>query len=46
MKISIFITLALEIEKGKNKAKTKLSNLVMFTVIHLVILIVDTKFKD
>ena len=37
-----------EIEKGKNKKEDKinLSTLVLFSVIHLVALIVYTKFKD
>ena len=38
-KISIFITLELEIEKGnkmKRKAKINLSTLILFSVMHLV----------
>ena len=46
-KISIFITLKCEIEKGKieNKANINLSTMILFTVIHLVV-IVYTKFED
>ena len=47
-KISIFITLEREIEKGQivKKAKINLSILVLFTVIHFVVLLVYTKFED
>ena len=48
-KISIFITLECEIEKGKKlkkKAKINLGTLVLFSVMHLVVLNVYTKFKD
>ena len=44
-KISIFIALEREIEKEKN-AKINLSTFVLFSVIHLVIFIMYTKFKD
>ena len=46
-KISIFITLERK-KKGKikKKAKLNLSTLVLFTVIHLVVLIMYTKFED
>ena len=33
-------------KKKKKKAKINLSTLVLFTVINLVVLIVDTKFED
>ena len=49
MKISIFITLDREIEKRKKlkkKARINLNTLVLFTVIHLVVLIVYTKCED
>ena len=48
-KISLFITLECEIEKRKNRkhfAKINLSTLMLFTVIHLVVLIVYAKFED
>ena len=46
-KISLFITLERK-KKGKikKKAKLNLSTLVLFTVMHLVVLIVYTKFED
>ena len=48
MKIFIFITLDREIEKRKDRKKTFInrSTLVLFSLIHLVVPILYTKFKD
>ena len=49
MKISIFITWGVRDSKSgklKKKANISLGTLVLFSVIHLVILILYTKFED
>ena len=46
-KISIFITLErLKKEKIEKEGKINLSTLVLFSVMHLVVLMLYTKFKD